>query len=121
MVKELFTVKQTETNDKAKFTADGPEKMNNMIFKGVDNEGIVCKILFKGSPEAMAKRFAGFIGSIGDIEVAISTSGTQTTLTSNLANATKKSKGKASKAKPASASDEDDEDFEEELEKLQNA
>lgn len=120
MVKELFTVKQTETNDKAKFTADGPEKMNNMIFKGVDNEGIVCKILFKGSPEAMAKRFAGFIGSVGDIEVAISTSGTQTTLTSNLAKTTKKSKGKEAPA-PSPDPDDDDEDFEEELEKLQNA
>lgn len=109
MIKELFTVRQTKDRNETKFAESGTEKLNVITFKGVDNEGIVTQIVFKGSPEAMAKKFAGFIGSTGDIELSMSTSTTQQSLPTALANASKAAKAKKSKAKAADDEDEDDE------------
>lgn len=107
MVKELFTVRQTKDRNETKFAESGTEKLNVITFKGVDNEGIVTQVTFKGSPEAMAKKFAGFIGSTGDVELTMSTSTTQQSLPTALANASKAAKGKKSKTK--AGEDEDDE------------
>jgi hypothetical protein len=99
MVKESFIVRQTKDRDEKKYSENGIEKKTMIIMKGVDNDGIVSQVTFTGSPEAMARKFAGFAGgSSGDIDLTISTSTTQTSLPTQLVKASNKAKAKKSTA-----------------------
>jgi len=114
MVKEEFVVRQTKSNDETRYVEKGTEKVSTMRFKGVGPDGIVTSVVFHGTPLAMSQRFAGFIGSVGDIEVSISSILSQKTLAASMANATKK---KAAKAKKP-ADDDEDADFEDQVDAL---